>query len=155
YLHVTSAEAESGKTRLLEVTHELVPKPLSTMNISDAALFRAIASIRPTLFLDEVDALFNSHTLKTGAKDELRSLLNAGYRRGQLVYRMGGGNHTTLESFEVFCPKALAGLGALPGTLASRCIRLELKRRRRDEPVEDFIPSDFADVTAALRERLE
>src|SRR5262249_56434890 len=56
YLHVTSAEPESGKTRLLEVAHELVPKPLSTMNISDAALFRAIAYEQPTLFLDEVDA---------------------------------------------------------------------------------------------------
>ena len=114
YLHITSPEPESGKTRALEVAHELVPTPLSTMNISDAALFRAIASVKPTLFLDEVDAVFNSHTQKTGAKDELRSLLNAGYRRGQLVYRMGGGNHTTLESFEVFCPKALAGLGTLP-----------------------------------------
>jgi hypothetical protein len=155
YLHVTSAEPESGKTRLLEVAHELVPKPLSTMNISDAALFRAIASKRPCLFLDEVDAVFNKHTQKTGAKDELRSLLNAGYRRGQVVYRMGGGNHTTLESFEVFCPKALAGLGGLPGTLVSRCVRVELKRRRRDEPVEDFIPTDFLAETAALKTRLE
>jgi Protein of unknown function (DUF3631) len=155
YLHATSAELESGKTRLLEVLHELVPKPLSTMNISDAALFRAIASVGPTLFLDEVDAVFNARTMKTGAKDELRSLLNAGYRRGQLVYRMGGGNHTTLESFQVFCAKALAGLGSLPGTLASRCIRIEMKRRRADEPVEDFIPDDFADVTPVLRAELE
>jgi hypothetical protein len=153
YLYVTSAEAESGKTRLLEVAQELAPTPLSTMNISDAALFRAIAQVRPTLFLDEVDALFNQHALKSGAKDELRSLLNAGYRRGQRVYRMGGGNHTELQSFEVFCPKALAGLGSLPDTLASRCVRIELKRRRRDEPVEDFIPSDFADVSGELRGR--
>jgi hypothetical protein len=155
YLHVTSAEPESGKTRLLEVAQELVPKPLSTMNISDAALFRAIAAEKPTLFLDEVDAVFSASKAKTGAKDELRSLLNAGYRRGQRVFRMGGGNHTQLESFEVFCPKALAGLGGLPGTLASRCVRIELKRRRRDEPVEDFIPSDFLDETAAFRVRLE
>jgi Protein of unknown function (DUF3631) len=155
YLYVTSAEPESGKTRLLEVAHELVPKPLSTMNISDAALFRAIASVHPTLFLDEADSIFNQRTQKTGVNDEKRSLINAGYRRGQRVYRMGGSNRTQLESFEVFGAKAIAGLGSLPGTLASRCVRIELKRRRRDEPVEDFIPIDFQDETASLRAELE
>jgi hypothetical protein len=155
YLHATSAEAESGKTRLLEVGHELVPRPLSTMNITDAALFRAIHERRPVLFLDEVDAVFTPYAQKSGTKDDLRALLNAGYRRGQHVYRMGGGNRTQLEAFEVFCPKALAGLGQLPGTLASRCVRIELKRRRRDEPVEDFIPADVADETAALCTLLE
>ena len=59
YLFVSSAEPESGKTRLLEVLHELVREPLSTMNISDAALFRAIDAQQPTLFFDEVDAIFN------------------------------------------------------------------------------------------------
>src|SRR5262249_33492749 len=118
-------------------------------------LFRAIAQERPVLFLDEVDSVFNQHKAKAGAKDELRSLLNAGYRRGQRVYRMGGGNHTQLETFEVFCPKALAGLGSLPGTLASRCVGIELKRRRHDEAVEDFIPADFAEETHELRSRLE
>jgi putative DNA primase/helicase len=141
YLFVTSAEPECGKTRLLEVLHELAREPLSTMNISDAALFRAIDQRKPTLFLDEVDAAFNPKARERGTKDELRSLLNAGYRRGQFVYRMGGGNHTTLERFEVFGAKALAGLGSLPLTLQSRCIRLELTRRRADEPVEDFYPS--------------
>jgi hypothetical protein len=155
YLHVTSAEPESGKTRLLEVARELVPVPVSTMNISDAALFRVIHSKQPTLFLDEVDAVFNQHTQKSGAKEDLRAMLNAGYRRGEVVLRMGGGNHTTLEAFEVFCAKALAGLGPLPGTLASRCVRIELKRRRRDEPIEDFIPIDFTGETAALCARLE
>jgi hypothetical protein len=154
YLHFTSAEPESGKTRALEVMHELVPSPLSTMNISDAALFRAIDAKKPTLFLDEVDAVFNAHTQRSGAKEDLRAMLNAGYRRGQVVYRMGGGNRTTLEPFEVFCPKALAGIGSLPGTLASRCVRIELKRRRSDEPVEDFIPIDHADETSALQAAL-
>jgi hypothetical protein len=155
YLHITSAEPESGKTRALEVAHELVPAPLSTMNITDAALFRAIDDRHPTLFLDEVDAVFNQHTQKSGAKEDLRALLNAGYRRGQVVYRMGGGNRTTLESFAVFCPKALAGLGPLPGTLASRCVRIELKRRRSDEPVEDFIPIDHTEESSALQTLLE
>lgn len=153
YLFVTSAEPESGKTRLLEVLRELVRDPLSTMNISDAALFRAIEAKRPTLLFDEVDAIFN--TKANGNRDDLRALLNAGYRRGELVYRMGGGNNTTLESFAVFGAKALAGLGDLPPTLASRCIRLEMKRRRLDEPVEDFFPEEVAGEAERLRAGLD
>jgi hypothetical protein len=155
YLFVTSAEPECGKTRLLEVLRELVRRPLFTMNISDAALFRAIAALQPTLFFDEVDSIFNPKARERGVRDELRAILNSGYRRGQHVYRMGGGNHTTLETFEVFCPKALAGLGTLPPTLASRCLRIELKRRRPTEPVEDFFPEDVAEGADRLRGQLE
>ena len=152
YLHATSAEPESGKTRLLEVLRELVREPISTVNISDAALFRVIDAKAPTLLFDEVDSIFNEKAA-SGLRDDLRALLNAGYRRGELVYRMGGGNRTTLENFAVFCAKALAGLGSLPPTLASRCLRIELKRRRLDEPVEDFYPDELVDEATRLRTR--
>jgi hypothetical protein len=144
YLYVTSAEPECGKTRLLEVLHELVREPLSTVNISDAALFRAIETYRPTLLFDEVDGIWNAK--KANDREDLRRLLNAGYRRGGVVLRMGGTNKITLERFEVFGAKALAGLGTLPPTLASRCIRLELTRRRPDEPVEDFYPDELEEA---------
>lgn len=152
YLHVTSAEPESGKTRLLEVAGEVVREPLSTMNISDAALFRVIEEKRPTLLLDEVDAIFGP---KARDQEDKRSLLNAGYRRGQLAYRMGGSNNRVLESFAVFCPKALAGIGSLPPTLASRCLRVEVKRRRASEPVADFYPEDVIEEADALRAWLD
>jgi hypothetical protein len=155
YLFVTSAEAECGKTRLLEVLHVLVREPLMTVNISDAALFRAIDAKRPTLFFDEVDSIFNPKARERGQHAEKQALINAGYRRGQHVYRMGGSNRTKLETFEVFCPKALAGLGTLPPTLASRCLRIELKRRRPTEPVEDFFPEDVAEEAERLRGQLE
>jgi hypothetical protein len=155
YLYVTSAEPECGKTRLLEVLEQVVREPIFTMNISDAALFRTIDRKRPTVFFDEVDSVFSRKAQERGQRDELRALLNAGYRRGQRVFRMGGGNNTTLEEFEVFGPKALAGLGSLPPTLSSRCIRIELKRRRLDEPVDDFYPDELAEETELFREELE
>jgi Protein of unknown function (DUF3631) len=153
YLYATSAEPESGKTRLLEVLRELVRAPISTVNISDAALFRVIDAKAPTLLFDEVDSIFNEKARERGLRDDLRALLNAGYRRGEHVFRMGGGNKTTLEDFAVFCAKALAGLGSLPPTLASRCLRIELKRRRLDEPVEDFYPDELVDDATRLRTR--
>ena len=42
--------------------------PLSTMNISDAALFRAIEAKQPTLFFDEVDAIFSKKARERGAR---------------------------------------------------------------------------------------
>jgi uncharacterized protein DUF3631 len=156
YLHATSAEPESGKTRLLEVLRELVKEPIATVNISDAALFRVIEAKAPTLLFDEVDAIFSEQARARGVREDLRSLLNAGYRRGERVYRASagaGGKKVALESFAVFCPKALAGLGSLPSTLASRCLRIELKRRRLDEPVEDFFPDELVDEATRLRTR--
>lgn len=155
YLFVCSVEPESGKTRMLEVFRELVRDALSTMNITDAALFRAIAAKRPTLLFDEVDAIFNPKARERGHRAEFASILNAGYRRGEVVYRMGGNNNRTLESFEVFGAKALAGLGNLPPTLLSRCLRIEVKRRKFDEPVEDFFPEEIADEATRLRDELE
>jgi len=135
YLAVTSAEKRSGKTRLLEVLELLVRAPLPTANISDAALFRAIAELQPTLLLDEVDSIFGP---KARNHEDLRGLLNAGYRRGAVARRMGGAKMTTLEAFPVYCAKAFAGIGALPDTIADRSIPIRLERRTREEPVERF-----------------
>jgi hypothetical protein len=41
YVHVSSAEKRSGKTRLLEVLEQLVPEPVRGASMSPAVLFRA------------------------------------------------------------------------------------------------------------------
>jgi hypothetical protein len=135
YVSCTSAEKRSGKTRALEVLELLVRGALPTANISDAALFRAIAQLKPTLLFDEVDAIFGA---KARDREDLRGMLNAGYRRGAVARRMGGPNMRTLEAFPVFCPKVFAGIGELPDTIRDRAIRIRLERRTRDEPIERF-----------------
>lgn len=152
YAYFTSAEAASGKTTALEVCEVLVPRPLQTMNISDAALFRVIEAETPTLLFDEVDAVFGP---KARDREDLRALLNSGYKRGGTVLRMGGPQRDRLDKFTVYCPKALAGLGQLPDTTASRTIRFELKRRKPDEPCEDFFPEDIEAEATAMRGELE
>ncbi len=42
------------------------------------------------------------------------------------------------EDFAVFGPKAIAGIGTLPDTVADRAIPIELRRRRPSEGVERF-----------------
>jgi Protein of unknown function (DUF3631) len=151
YLAVTSAEKRSGKTRLLEVLELLIREALPTANISDAALFRVIDKRQPTLLVDEVDALFSNKS----PREELRGILNAGYRRGAVVHRMGGSNNTSLHTFSVYCPKAFAGIGnCLPDTIADRSIPISLKRRTRAESVERFRLRDVEGEGHALRDRL-
>jgi hypothetical protein len=128
----------------------LVHEPLSASNISDAALFRAIESLNPTLLLDEADAIF-----KARDREDLRGMLNAGYRRGAVAYRMGGANKTTLDAFPVFCPKAFFGIGDfLPDTLSDRAIHVRLERRLRDEPVERYRERITTPEGHELRDRL-
>jgi len=152
YLAITSAEKRSGKTRLLEVLTLLVARPLATSNISDAALFRSIANDRPTLLFDEIDAIFGP---KARDREDLRGMINAGHRRGAEVRRVGGANRDKLERFPVFCPKALAGIGTLPETVADRSLPVRLERRAPSEAVERFRRRDIEPLAAALRERVE
>ena len=130
----------------------LVREPLPTANISDAALFRVIDDRQPTLLCDEVDEIFG----KKSQRDELRGIINAGYRRGATTHRMGGSNNTSLQTFSVYCPKAFAGIGdCLPETVSDRAIPIRLKRRTRGQTVERFRLREVAPEGHSLRDRLD
>jgi hypothetical protein len=95
--------------------------PISTASISDAALFRLVEKLAPTLIFDEVDTVFGA---KAKEYEDLRRLLNAGFQRGAKAYRcVGDGSKQSVEGFAVFCPKVFAGIGdVLPDTVADRSI---------------------------------
>ncbi len=152
YIAVTSAEKRSGKTRLLEVLELLVRAAVRASNLSDAVLFRLLAESTRTLLLDETDAVFAPKS----NREELRGLLNAGYRRGSPAWRMvGEGSKMRAESFEAFGPKVLAGIGGLPDTIADRAFPIRLKRKAAGEGVERFRLREAAALAAPLRAELE
>jgi hypothetical protein len=151
-LAVMSAEPQSGKSRLLEVLKVVVRDPLLAVNISDAALFRVIASRTPTILHDEIDAVFGP---KARDREDLRAMLNAGYERGAQVERcVGEGSKLMVKSFPVFAPVAMAGLGRLPDTVEQRCIRINMARRAPGEPADRFRKRTVAKVSGPLRDRL-
>jgi Protein of unknown function (DUF3631) len=152
YVLVSSAEKRSGKTRLLEVLSLLVRSPLASANISDAALFRAIEERSPTLLFDEIDSIFGP---KARDREDLRGLLNAGYRRGTPALRMGGAKMTELLEFTTFCPKALAGIGRVPDTIADRAIAIVLKRRKASEAIDRFRHREAEELAEPLRQSLK
>ena len=130
YLDVSSAAKRSGKTRLLELLRLLVAKPWAVVEASEAVLFRKVDKGKPTLLVDEVDATFGKDSKVT---EGIRAVFNAGYRAGAVVPRCVGTNHEPTD-FEVYCPKAFAGLDGLPDTVKDRSGRVELRRRARHEP---------------------
>jgi hypothetical protein len=136
YLSITSAEKQCGKTRLLEVLSLLVVKPWLTGSVSKAALVRKIDSEKPTLLLDESDAAFGRDKEYSEA---LRAVLNAGHsREGVASLCVAHGSNFEFRDFHVFCPKAIAGIGKLPDTIADRAIPIRMKRRTPGEPIERF-----------------
>jgi len=153
YLHFSSPDWGSGKTTALEVIEVLGANAISIDDISGAALFRLIEERSPTVLLDEVDGVFGKRS--SDAAEDHRKLLNSGYRKGKQAIRCGGRNMTELQYFNVFCPKALAGLNELPGTLAHRAIPIAMKPPRPDDTYQDFDPEEVEQEAAMLREHLQ
>jgi putative DNA primase/helicase len=136
-LLATSKEPDSGKTTLLELLKFLVPRGLSTTEITAAALYRVVDQWRPTLIVDEADVIFRQN-------DELRAVINSGWTRGSGVIRC---NPDTLnpELFPTFGPKVVGMKGLrIPDTTLSRSIVVQMKRKRRSETVGDFLHDDDA-----------
>jgi hypothetical protein len=135
-LAALSPEPESGKTRLLEILDLLTPSPMLIVSPSVAAIFRKLAKERTTLLFDEVDTIFTQRG-KDDQNEDLRALLNAGYRRGASIPRCVGPKHE-VQDFKVFAPAALAGIGDLPDTVMTRSIVIRMRRRSPTEPIEQF-----------------
>jgi hypothetical protein len=151
YLHITSAEKQSGKTRLLEVLQLLVAHPWLTGHTSAAALVRKIAQDAPTVLLDESDAAFNGDE---DYAEKLRGILNTGYARGGCSSLcVGKGSEQEVKDFPTYCPKGIAGIGRLPDTIADRSIPIVLKRKAPGRQVERFRHRDVEPDGKALAER--
>jgi hypothetical protein len=139
-----SPEPASGKTRALEITELLVPNPVLAVNVSPAYLIRKIAAEDGvTVLFDEIDTVFGNRPKESN--EDVRALLNAGYRRGAVSGRvvMQGATAIT-EELPSFAPVALAGLGMPPDTILSRSIIVRMQRRAPNERVTPYRRRDHA-----------
>lgn len=156
YIYVSSAEKQSGKTRLIETLTYVARRPDMAANQSIASMFRSIESTRPTLFMDEVDALWSG-----AANEELRGMLNSGYHHKGTIKRTVAvapdSEDDGVRYFSTFCPKLLAGIdnGHMPDTIADRCIPVVLKRKKGDVVVERLQARKIEPEAAELAKRIE
>jgi len=129
FVFLSSPEKRCGKTTVLKLLGALVNRPLPTGNISPAALFRTVEKYKPVLLIDEADRALKYN-------EEITGLLNTSHDRGNaFVIRTVGDDHEP-RKFQVFGPKAIAGIGALADTIEDRAIILKMRRRAPGETVE-------------------
>ncbi len=150
-----SAEPGSGKSRALEVSEPLVPRPIEAVNATPAYLFRKVSDPdgTPTILYDEIDTVFGP---KARDNEEVRGFLNAGHRRGAMAGRcVTHGKTITTEELPAYCAVAMAGLGKLPDTILTRSIVIWMRRRAPNEKVEPYRRRIHSPTGYALRERIE
>jgi hypothetical protein len=136
-LLLTSPVRNCGKTTLLDVASRLVARPKKTDSITAAVIYHNVNVTRSTLLLDEAD------NLELAAKAVLRSVLNAGHRRGGSVDRLIRGWPV---AFDVFAPVALASIGSLTLPLVSRSIVISMRRHDGAQTLRRFDAADTADL---------
>jgi Protein of unknown function (DUF3631)/CHC2 zinc finger len=150
-LNITSAEPDSGKTTTLGVISFLVPRAISSVDISRGALYRSIQRWQPSFVIDEFDDVLKAKA--DSDKSELRAVINSGHTRGQGVLRCITDEHRP-EMFSTFSPKAIGMIGKkMPPATLSRCITIELRRRKKSERIVKFKHEDDSEL-AGLRSRL-
>jgi hypothetical protein len=136
--NITAPLPNCGKSTLLEFIETFSCQPLKCDGISAAALFRSMDKWQPTLLVDEVDTFLRDN-------EDARGVLNSGHTRNGFIIRVVGDDHEP-KRFSTWGAKALCGIGALASTLASRSIRLELRRKLPHETVENirFMPGEMS-----------
>lgn len=135
-----SPEPGSGKSRALEVTEPLVPRPVHAVNTSPAYLFRKVSDEAgpPTILYDEIDTVFGP---KAKDNEDIRGMLNAGHRKGAIAGRcVMRGKVVETEELPAYCAVALAGLDDLPDTIMTRSVVIRMRRRAPGEHVEPWRP---------------
>lgn len=155
-LALLSPQKQCGKSRLLELLELLCRKARVTVSMSAAYLFRTVELEAPTLLIDEIDAVFGSKQ-KNDSHEDLRSLINSGFRRGATVGRIvGDGAKMKPKDFAVFCAVGMAGIGdnCLPDTVLDRAVVVRMRRRAPGEFVAPLRRRRVEPRALALQGRL-
>jgi hypothetical protein len=152
YLFVTSSMPECGKSQVLKVLDCVARAPEWYIDPTPAVLFREIELKSPTALIDESSAATAEQRQAT------RAVLNAGFEVGRSVKRVKQRERGPDEiiAYNVFCPKAIAGIGweSLHDDTRSRCIPIELRRKLPHEEVKRFRRRKALAETEGLRDRL-
>ena len=135
---INAPEKSCGKSQLLDIIGRLSAKTILSSNMSTSALFRVTDLYSPTILIDEADTFIKENK-------ELNGLINAGHSRvSSYVMRIVGENFEP-KQFNVFGPKALAGISLerhLQDSTLSRGIVLNMRRKKSHETVERLRHAD-------------
>ena len=131
FMVLVSPTKRCGKTSVLILLFYLTPKSELASNITPAALFRYIETVRPTLLIDEADAFVRNN-------EELRGILNSGHTKlaANIIRNVEVNGEHKPRRFSTWAPKAIATIRGLADTLEDRSVIVTLQRKPRDANVE-------------------
>jgi len=153
-LVIKSPVKRCGKSRLLDVLAQLVRNPLTTADISAAALVRSIpADDPPTIMLDEADAIFGKALKGDEKAEHLRGILNAGFGR-ERPYKRWDVTTRRVENCPTFAMAVIAGIGSMPDTIEDRAVIITLRRKTDAESVQKYRTRRDKPVVRAVGDRL-
>jgi putative DNA primase/helicase len=148
-LNIYSAEPQSGKTTCLKALSFLSHNSWFTSGTSASVLFAKLRCFRGTLLLDDRHVAFSS-----SERQAFVAFLNTGSADHCWYGILNHDEDFDVSEIRSFAPKAFAGQGPLPPSLASRCIPINLKRRKPSEPVERLRPYPADEAAEPILERL-
>jgi len=126
YLNIVGVRG-SGKSKLLSIIANLAHNGVASANLRAASLFRLVDQARGTLCLDEAESLSDTRL------EDLSSILNAGFRKGAMVYRVEGEKTREVKAYDAYGPKAIVGIRGLNDVLRDRCITITMLRTTKIE----------------------
>lgn len=130
-LSIRSTEYGSGKSLVLEILSEVSLNGVMAINLTPGVMWRTLDGGNVTILYDEVDTIFGKRGSST-AYQERRAIINAGHRSNGKVPRCVGSED--VKNFSVFAPMALAGVGRLPDSIATRSVEVVMRKRRAGDP---------------------
>jgi hypothetical protein len=115
-------ERGSGKSKLLALLHATAWNASLMVAPTPAVLYRLVQETRPTMLLDECEALDKDD------RKEIFAVVNSGYKQGASVPRCEGDRTKRVEFYEVYAPMALASIRGLNATTEDRAITMVMQR---------------------------
>jgi len=176
YVAIESPEKRCGKTTLLSVLAAMARKSLIASNVTVGALFRAIDTCRPTLFIDEADTFLAGNGIMRGIINSGNTwrtayvLRLAAARKNSLQSKPGAStgvpviespvasedssltqnstfsNDTGLKKYSCWCPKVIAMIGQVPDTITDRSIVVPMSRKLVSENCAPLAELDTVEI---------
>ena len=132
----TSPVKDAGKTTALHVVRWMVQRSYPAVEATGAVLYRIIDRLKPTLFLDEADTLFQR-------RNALAHIINQSWTNDGSKIPRARANGKGYDEYDVYGPQAISMKKlSMPDTTQSRCIICLIWPKLASEPVEDFTYQD-------------
>lgn len=149
YLHAVGLSG-GGKSRFTQTVGLLCHRPMFTVGITAAALFRTVDAFHPTLIIDEFNLAASSEDTEA-----IIQVLNSGYQRLTRIIRCSSKDSNFMpEGFDPFGAKILSGLKATDSQpFQSRTHPVKMEETKRNDIPLQLLPEMLSEAQS-IRNKL-